>query len=77
MLIIQFLNKLEYLDRDQIAFNSRLWNIFGYEMLSLREYSEIVFYLDTVYLNQHIYMFKQRAVLFSFQSWVETKTKAM
>lgn len=58
MLIIQFLNKLEYLDRDQIAYNSRLWKIFGYEMLPLREYSEIVFFLDTVYLNQHIYILK-------------------
>lgn len=57
MLILQFLNKHEYLDRDQIAFNSRLWNIFGYERLSLREYSETVFYLDTVYLNQYIYFY--------------------
>lgn len=52
-------------------------SIFGHESLPLRRYLEIMFYLDTVDMNQYIYIFKQRTVLFSFQSLVETKTKAM
>lgn len=58
MIIIHFLNQLEYLDSGQIIFNPKPWNTFGQEMLPLRRYLETVFYLDTVYMNQYISILK-------------------